>query len=434
MTVPEPTASPALDVSSAALDDLIGLSGPLRRYVASLVRDPNDVDDIVQETLIRMWQATQRLEVETLSAYAFTVARNLVLAGARSESTARRHIPKLVDLNEPVRPDESAVTSEARHALASALATLAPERRETLLARDMHQRPLAELAEQRNVTPNVLASQLHRTRASLRLDYLLALRHVTLPTPSCRSVLLATSAGDRRQQAALKAGDHLATCRTCAELAPPLIFRDRALAGVVPWLPLGALHGKLEGFIRRHPRSSASTAVAAALLAAIGVGAALTSNSAPAPASPPAPPPATASAASTPSASAPPVATPSAASLGPVPDLTVGGEPLVADPTHLAPFAGRAASAKGVRVQAVPADEGFWVGSDDARIWVQFSGSGESPVDIKVGQHLTFSGQVTANTPSFLSEVGLDADKGRAELERDGYHLRVDPRTVEVAS
>jgi RNA polymerase sigma-70 factor (ECF subfamily) len=158
-----------LDVSSAALDDLIGLSGPLRRYVASLVRDPNDVDDIVQETLIRMWQATQRLEVETLSAYAFTVARNLVLAGARSESTARRHIPKLVDLNQPVRPDESAVTSEARHALASALATLAPERRETLLARDMHQRPLAELAEQRNVTPNVPAPRLPARAAPCHL-------------------------------------------------------------------------------------------------------------------------------------------------------------------------------------------------------------------------------------------------------------------------
>jgi len=424
VTVPEPTASSTPVVSWAATDDLVDLTGPLRRYVASLVRDQHDVDDVVQETLIRMWEVTQRLEVETLSAYAFTVARNIVLTRARSESTARRHMPKLLDLNEPVRPDESAVTAEARHALASALASLAPERRAALVARDMHRRPLAELAEQQNVTPNVLASQLHRTRALLRLDYLLALRRVTLPTTSCRPVLLAISAGNRRQQTVLKAGDHLATCRTCAELAPPLISRDRALAGLVPWLPLGAMHGKIEGLIRRHPRSSISTVAAATVLAAAGVTAAVTSAPAPAP------PPAAVAAPTTTETTAAPTPAPSA--LNAVPNVTVDAQPLVAEPSRLAAVAGRGANAVSARVQAVPADEGFWVGKDDARIWVQFVGSAESPVQVKVGQLLTFTAQVTANTPSFLSRVGLDVDGGRAELERDGFHLQVDSRAVRV--
>ena len=66
MTVPEPTRSPGPGPTSVAFDDLVDLSGPLRRYVASLVRDPHDVDDVVQETLIRMWQATQRLEVRNV--------------------------------------------------------------------------------------------------------------------------------------------------------------------------------------------------------------------------------------------------------------------------------------------------------------------------------------------------------------------------------
>ena len=426
MTVPEPTAPSAPVESWAAADDLVDLTGPLRRYVASMVRDQHDVDDVVQETLIRMWEVTQRLEVETLSAYAFTVARNIVLTRARSESTARRHMPKLVDLNEPVRPDESAVTAEARHALASALASLAPERRAALVARDMHRLPLAELAEQQNVTPNVLASQLHRTRALLRLDYLLALRRVTLPTTSCRQVLLAISAGNRREQTVLKAGDHLATCRTCAELAPPLISRDRALAGLVPWLPLGALHGKAEGLIRRHPRSSISTAAAATVLAAAGVTAAVTSPPAPAPT----PPPAAVAAPTTTETTAAP--SPATSALNAVPNVTIDAQPLVAEPGRLAAIAGRGANAASARVQAVPADEGFWVGKDDARIWVQFVGSAESPVQVKVGQLLTFTAQVTANTPSFLSRVGLDVDGGRAELERDGYHLQVDPRAVRV--
>lgn len=427
MTVPEPTRSPGPGPTSVAFDDLVDLSGPLRRYVASLVRDPNDIDDVVQETLIRMWQATQRLEVETLSAYAFTVARNLVLARARSDSTARRHLPTLLDLNEPVGPEDSAVTSEARHALAAALSTLPAERRETLLARDMHRRPLAELAEQRNVTPNVLASQLHRTRASLRLDYLLALRRVTLPTAACRSVLLTMSAGDRRHQAALKAGDHLATCRTCSELAPPLVSRDRALAGLMPWIPMGALHGRIEGLIRGNPGTSMSVAAGAVVVAATVVALAVTSRS-PMPAASTPPPAAVATSPS--SSEAPSTGPPPNA----VPNVTVDGQPLVADASLLAPLDGRSATAAGARVLAVPADEGFWVGRDDARIWVQFTGPGESPVHIKAGQALTFTGKITPNTQAFLGQVALDAAAGRGELERDAYHLQVDPRTVEGAS
>lgn len=446
MTVPERVPPVGRDGSGIGADDLIKLRGPLHRYVAAMVQSEQDVDDIVQETLVRMLQVTRRLEVETLSAYAFTVARNLVFTGARAQATARRHLPRLLDLNEPVRPDESATTAEARHALATALADLPPARRAVLLARDVHRRPLTELADHQQTTPNVLASQLHRTRALLRLDYVLALRRVTLPTPACRPVLLAISGGDRRQQAVLRAGDHLATCRTCADVAPPLVHRDRALAGIVPWLSLGAVHGKLEGLVRRHPRSSVSAAVAAAVLAAAAA-AAHSSAPPPATATPTTQPASAVSQTETPTptetrqAATPAPATssgpntgaaPSDAALVAVPAITIAGQPFFAERNHLAALAGRTVTARRVRVLAVPADEGFWVGQDNARVWVQFTGPGESPLQVKVGQRLTFTAEVTANTTTFLAHVGLEPKAGRADLERDGYHLQVDPRTVQL--
>jgi hypothetical protein len=110
----------------------------------------------------------------------------------------------------------------------------------------------------------------------------------------------------------------------------------------------------------------------------------------------------------------------------------VDGQPLVAEPSQLATVAGRTAVASGAHVEAVPADEGFWVGTSGARVWVQFSGSGESPLHIEVGQVLDFTGQVTANPPHFPSQVGLTSDAGGPELERVGYHLTVEPRTVHV--
>jgi hypothetical protein len=61
-----------------------------------------------------------------------------------------------------------------------------------------------------------LRVRMSRTRAKLRLEYLLAYRHVELPTSRCRRILLAISAGDTRRQRELSAGQHLLDCDTCA--------------------------------------------------------------------------------------------------------------------------------------------------------------------------------------------------------------------------
>lgn len=185
-------------------------------------------------------------------------------------------------------PHEEASAAEARRALTAALAALPARRRALLVARDLEERPLADLAADADLTPNVLASQLHRTRATLRVDYVLALRRVTLPSPACRPVLIAISGADQRRQSALRAGEHLATCPVCAELAPPLVHRDRALAGAVPWLPLGALHGSIRGLFQRHPLASAAGAtsagvVAAAAAAAVVIGVGHAASTAPLP-------------------------------------------------------------------------------------------------------------------------------------------------------
>ncbi len=79
-----------------------------------------------------------------------------------------------------------------------------------------------------------MAAQLARARARMRVEYVLVLRGVELPSDSCRSVLLALSIGDQRRQKALDAGSHLLSCATCAELSEPLLARKRVLVGLLP--------------------------------------------------------------------------------------------------------------------------------------------------------------------------------------------------------
>ena len=78
----------------ASLSDeqpIVELVPLVRRVVAARVRDPQLVDDLVQETLVRVMAARARVEADTLAPYAAVTARNLVASYAERNDRARRY-------------------------------------------------------------------------------------------------------------------------------------------------------------------------------------------------------------------------------------------------------------------------------------------------------------------------------------------------------
>lgn len=195
------------------------------------------------------------------------------------------------------------LAGERHQALNSALDGLGPVEREALVSHSDGV-STAEIAERESTTPGAVAARLARSRARLRVDYVLALRKVTPPTPRCRPVLLAVSASDIRRQRALDTAGHLAGCASCAELIPPLAQRRSFLAGVAvaPLALLGAAGGRIVR-VSQHPAARASAAVGvaggiAAVVLLVGAGSAPRSGTVGAPppvtTHPSPPPPATA--------------------------------------------------------------------------------------------------------------------------------------------
>jgi RNA polymerase sigma factor (sigma-70 family) len=411
---------------SADQAEILALVAPLRRFALSRLHDAHDADDLVQETLTRVLAARGRLENETLTAYAFTVARNLLATHHREAELGRRHAARLVEEREPAQPEHAVLAAEDRRALAAALSELPQPQRDQLVDHVVHEVAVGDLGGPSRA--GAVAAQLARTRARLRLDYLLALRGVTLPTPRCRPVLLAVSAGDGRRQAAVRARDHLTTCRTCAGLSEPLLRRRRALAGVVPWIALGEWHGKLVAWVRGHPAASATGAAGGVVAAVLAVVAVTSGGAAPAQG-----PPATSGLSSSSPSRVPSASTPARPSgAGADATLTGPGGPVLPAAGRLARLAGQQVRARGVRVLTVPADEGFWVGDAAGRVWVQLRTRRESAERIRPGQRLTFTGVVVRHDAGFAGRVGLGGAEGAAELTRQGAHVEVGPGGVEV--
>jgi RNA polymerase sigma factor (sigma-70 family) len=431
--------------------EILELTPLIRRVVAARVRDPDTVDDLVQEALTRLIAARPRLEDEALAPYAIVTARNLVASLAREQERQRRHSHRLVDLTEPERPDEEALRREEAAAVDAALARLSARDRDAVVAHEVEGVDTASLAGRHHSTPGAIAVQLARARARLRVDYLVASERVELPTERCRPVLLALSAGDRRRQQALDAGGHLLECRTCARLSKPLLERRRPVAVLLPLALLWLIWKKVMAWARAHPVQAVTTTAAVASLAAAPL---LLQRPAPPPAPPPpviapvttvAPPapapaptttPAPTTAPAPPPAPAPASGPKTGATQGPGGVLTVPGGSLLPVPagSGLARWSGQPVTARGAPVAQVWADEGFWVGPGGSnRIWVQLVGRGESPFWVRPGQKVSFIGRLVPNAPGYAQRAGLTEREGRKLLAGQTQHIEVRYESVRLS-
>src|SRR4051812_17959871 len=209
-------------------EEIAALIPMLRRVVAARVGQHPAAEDLVQETLLRVMAAVDRIEPGMLEPYAIATVRNLVASMWRQDDRDARNRHRAHD---PTVPDDAAelvVASEEQAAINEALRRLTDREREILLAHDLRGEDTRSLAETSSSTAGAVAAQLKRTRARLRVEYLLALEGVEPPTERCRPVLLALSGADRRRQRELDAARHLLECDLCARLSQPLLDRGPA--------------------------------------------------------------------------------------------------------------------------------------------------------------------------------------------------------------
>jgi serine/threonine-protein kinase RsbT len=213
--------------------DVAALMPMVRRIVLSRVGAHPAADDLIQETLVRVLAALPRIEPGMLEPYTIVTARNVVATMWRDADRRDRNQHRLVDLTTPEAPDETVLAGEEQAAIAEALGRLDERERDTLLAHEVAGQDTRSLAARTGSTSGAVAAQLNRTRARLRVEYLLALEQSEPPTERCRPVLLALSSGDRRRQREVDAAGHVLQCALCARLSEPLTARGQSRDDVV---------------------------------------------------------------------------------------------------------------------------------------------------------------------------------------------------------
>ena len=197
----------------------------LRRVIRARVSNHADAEDLVQEALAQVLQHQDHINEGMLEPYAISTARNLVATMRRNAARQQKNQHRLLDPGDGQTPDQHALAGEDQVAMARALETFTEDERTLLMAHEAEGRTLESLAPQRGVTAGALAARVHRLRARLRVEYLLALEGEP-PTDRCRTVLVAFSIRDRRRQREADAEMHLLECDFCARVSQPLLKLD----------------------------------------------------------------------------------------------------------------------------------------------------------------------------------------------------------------
>jgi RNA polymerase sigma-70 factor (ECF subfamily) len=143
---------------------------PLFRYLLRLtLGDRREAEDYLQDTFLRTWRWLQEhtVDPQVMRPWLYTVARRIVIDGVRAKQ-ARPTEVSAADLNLLSRPDNDIEKLIQVHALRSAMLSLSPEHRATLIEIFYHERTAKQAAEILGVPEGTVKSRAYYAVQALR--------------------------------------------------------------------------------------------------------------------------------------------------------------------------------------------------------------------------------------------------------------------------
>lgn len=142
-----------------------GHARDLYRFALFLSGRHDQAEDLVSETFIRLWNARGRVDLATVRAYLFTIARNLYIQ-------QQRHRRRGADLDDRLPdsapgPEQQAGGRDELRAVLAALQTLPEIDRAALLMRANDELSYAEIASALGIPEVSARVKVHRARLAL---------------------------------------------------------------------------------------------------------------------------------------------------------------------------------------------------------------------------------------------------------------------------
>jgi RNA polymerase sigma-70 factor, ECF subfamily len=146
------------------------LAAAIRAFVARRARTPHDVDDITQETLLRLYRSAPNLRDEhALEGWMYRIARSAIIDHYRRASVRAEPVdPEQIELRHSEQPDAPAAAESLAACLTPLLARIPDSYRTALELTDLGDLTQDQAATQLQLTTSGMKSRVQRGRRMLR--------------------------------------------------------------------------------------------------------------------------------------------------------------------------------------------------------------------------------------------------------------------------
>ena len=154
-------------------NDILPLKDKLYRLALRITFDSAEAEDIVQDTMIRVWNKRDEwTQFDSIEAYCLTVARNLAIDRSQKlESQNVELTPETQEMPDTLTPDR-AYEQDEQLRLVHHLINELPEKQRTIVQlRDIEGKSYKEIADVLQLTEEQVKVNLFRARQRIKLKY-----------------------------------------------------------------------------------------------------------------------------------------------------------------------------------------------------------------------------------------------------------------------
>ena len=157
--------------------DVLPLKNQLYRLALRITLSSVEAEDVVQETLIKVWNRRDDWEqLESIEAFCLTVCRHLALDKNRRKDNQNESIDKLQDRDAPdhnshANPEEQAVQRDRVKLVRQLIDQLPEKQRSVMQLRDFEGKSYKEIANVMAITEEQVKVNIFRARQTIKRKY-----------------------------------------------------------------------------------------------------------------------------------------------------------------------------------------------------------------------------------------------------------------------
>lgn len=156
-------------------NDILPLKNKLYRLALRITLDSAEAEDIVQETMIKVWNQQDQLDtVLSVEAYCMTICRNMALDRKERKDSQNQELTQEMQENcllDSSTPHESLVQEERLQIVHQLLNELPLNYREVMQLRDIEGKTYKEIAQILSLTEEQVKVNLFRARQRIREQF-----------------------------------------------------------------------------------------------------------------------------------------------------------------------------------------------------------------------------------------------------------------------